>query len=164
MNKMTKLLVIGFMAVVLLSCGLFNFSRNEDGSYQVETNLSLQIIQAAIENAAEFSNIVDMQMELRDGYIFVSAAQMEFQGIQARDVSFHLEMGSNDGQLTAAITNLQISNNSFDNAAIEPYNQMLAERLAQATQQTEQARLESVSISPDGVKMVWLIDPKANKN
>jgi hypothetical protein len=159
MARITRLLVLGTLAVVMLSCGLFNFSRNDDGTYRVETNLSLQIIQATIENAADFTNIVDMELELREGYIFVSAAQLEFQGITAKDVFFHLALGSMDGQLTAAITNLHVSDNSFDDAAIEPYNQMLAERLAQATQQSEQAKLESISVSPDGVKMIWLIDP-----
>jgi hypothetical protein len=164
MRRFTKLLVMGVISLALLSCGLFNFSRNGDGTYAVETNLPLHIIQTALENAADFSNIVDMQLELREGYIFVRAAQLEFQGIQAHDVSFHLEMGSSNGQLTAAITNLQISNKNFDDAAIEPYNQILAERLAQATRQGEQARLESVSISPVGVKMVWLIDPGVSSN
>ena len=52
-----------------------------------------------------------------------------------------------------------VGNRAFDNQAIAPYNQALAENLAQGAQQTEQAQLESVSVSPDGVKMVWLLDP-----
>jgi hypothetical protein len=159
MNRITRLLVMGFLALMLLSCGLFNFSRNLDGTFRVETNLSLNVIQTMIENTAQFSDVVDMKLELRDGYIFVSAAQLDFQGVEARDVSFNLELGANNGQLTAAFTNVQVGNNAFDHEKIAAYNQMLAEGLAQGAQQTEQARLESVSVSPDGVKMVWQLDP-----
>ncbi len=108
MNRIIRLLVMGFLALMLLSCGLFNFSRNLDGTFRVETNLSLNVIQTMIENTAQFSDVVDMKLELRDGYIFVSAAQLDFQGVEARDVSFNLELGANNGQLTAAFTNVTI--------------------------------------------------------
>ena len=161
MNRIVRLLVMGFLALMLLSCGLFNFSRNQDGTFRVETNLSLKMIQSIIENTAQFSDVVDMKLELRDGYIFVSAAQLNFQGVEARDVSFHLELGTANGQLTAAFTNVQVGNNAFDNQSIASYNQALAEGLAQGSQQTEPARLESISVSPEGVKMVWQIDPSS---
>ena len=108
MNRIARLLMMGFLAFTMLSCGLFNFSRNQDGTYRVETNLPLQVVQTVIENVAQFSDVVDMKLELRDGYIFVSAAQLMFQGIEARDVSFHLELGSNNGQLVAAFTNVVV--------------------------------------------------------
>ncbi len=162
MKRLSRLLVLITLSVVMLSCGLLNLSRNADGTYRIETTLSLQIIQATIENASDFSNIVDMNLELRDGYVYVSAAQIEYQGITARDASFHIELGTNNGQISTAITNVQVSNNTFTDEDIQPYNQLLTEQLNQAAQQSEQARLESISVSPDGIKMVWLIDPSIN--
>jgi len=50
-----------------------------------------------------------------------------------------------------------MSGNMIDESAIESYNQMLTEELTKAGQQVDQAKLENVSVSPDGIKMVWLL-------
>lgn len=159
MNKAKRIVLIGMMAVILLACGMFNFSRNEDGTFRVETNLTLEMIQSVIANMDEMSNFVNLQMELRDGYIFLQADSVEYQGITARDVSFHVELSAENGQLAASITNVVVSGNEFDDSFFESINQILAQRLAESVQQDQRAQLESVSISPSGVLLVWRIDP-----
>jgi hypothetical protein len=158
MKRFKLLLLVGVLAAATLACSLFNIVGSERGTLTVETILPLQVIQTTIENSADFSNIVDMQLEPRDGYIFVSAGSVEFQGFTARNVSLHLELGVRDGQLDARITNVNVSNNLFDETLFESANRLLAERLSEAAQQNERAELLSVDVTQDGVKMVWQID------
>ena len=159
MKRFKLLLVVGIMTLAAMACGLFNINRNADGTINVETTLPLQLVQTILENSANFTEIVDLQLEPRDGYIYVSAASVQYQGITARNVSFHLELGVQNGDLSARITNVSVSDNLFDESLFVSANQMLAAQLAQASQDNDQAELLSVDISQEGVKMVWRIDP-----
>jgi len=159
MKKIKTFLLIAIMAAAVMACSLFNIARNNDGTFTIETTLPFHMIQTTLENAANFTNIVDMQLEPRDGYIFVSAASVEYQGITARNVSFHLELSVQNGKLAAKITNVAVSDNLFDESVFENFNQMIADQLAQASQDNQRAELLSVAVAQDGVKMVWKIDP-----
>jgi len=159
MNRLKLLLIVSMLTVAMLACSLFNIARNSDGSFTMETTLPLQVIRNMLENSAEFTEIVDLQLDPRNGYIFVSAASVRYQGITVQDVSFHLELGVQNGDLTARITNVSLSNNLFDESFFESVNQMIAERISEAAQDNDQAELLSVDITQEGVKMVWKIDP-----
>ena len=159
MKRLRLLLVVLVLSLAGMACGLFSFSREGDGTFLVETTLPLQVIQGVLENAVDMTQVVDLQLELQEGFIFVSAASVEIQGITARDVSFHLELFAVNGKLSARITNVKVSDNLFDEALFEQFNQMIADRLSAASQENERAELVDVSISPDGVKMTWRIDP-----
>ena len=159
MNRFKLLLVVSVLTVVLMACSLFNIARNSDGTFTMETTLPLQVIQTMLENSAEFTEIVDLQLDPRDGYIFVSAASVRYQGITVQDVSFHLELGVQNGDLTAKITNVSLSNNLFDESFFESVNQMIAARISEAAQDNDQAELLSVDVTQEGIKMVWKIDP-----
>lgn len=157
-NKQKLLVFVAVFAIVMVSCSFMNFDRGEDGNLRVETNLSLDLIQSAIELSAEFDQMVGLALEPRDGYIYVHADTVEIQGVTAQDVSFHLELGAVDGQLTANITNVQINNSAFDTSKFEGYNQIVADSLGQISDMTDRATLESVDVTPDGVKMVWILN------
>ena len=158
MKRFKLLLLVGVITAATLACSLVNIARSEGGALTVETNLPLQLIQNMLENSAEFTEIVDLQLDPRDGYIFVSAASIQYQGFTARNVSFHLELGVQNGDLTAQITNVSVSNNLFDEALFESVNQMIAERISDAAQNNDQAELLSVNVTQDGVRMVWQVD------
>lgn len=160
MKKSTMLLLIGVLVILTLSCSLFSLQRSEEGALTMETNLSLQVITNILESAVDLSNFVNLQLELRDGYVFVQADSVQFQGIAASNVTFHIELLAVNGRLAGQITNLNVSGNLINESMLENYNQILSERLVQASQQSERAVLQSVSVSPEGVKMVWLIDPQ----
>jgi uncharacterized membrane protein len=157
MKKIRLVFMIGVLGLFILSCSLFSMQRTADGALRVETNLPLQVITNILSSASEMTNVVNMQVELRDGYIYVHADSVQFQNQIATNVSFHIELTEINGLLAAQITNLDMSGNMIDESAIESYNQMLTEELTKAGQQVDQAKLENVSVSPDGIKMVWLL-------
>lgn len=159
MKKLTMLLMLGTLVLLMLSCSFFSLQRTEDGALRAETTLSLQMLSSIIENAVDFLTFANLQYELREGYIFVHADSVEYQGITASNVSFHLELMAVNGKLAARVTNLDVSGSLIDESSFESYNQMLVDQLAQASQQNDQAFLESVSVSPEGIKMAWLLNP-----
>ncbi len=159
MNKFKMVAVTGMVLLASLACSLINLGRNNDGTFTLETTLPLQVIQTTLETAANFTDIEDLQLELRDGYIDVSAASVEYQGVIVRNVSFHLELYAVNGQLAAEITNARVNGEVFDDGLFEQVNAMIAQQLTDVSGQSDRAELVDVSISPDGVKMTWQVDP-----
>lgn len=159
MKNTNKLISVGIVLVLLtISCSMFNIDRGEDGSLRVETNLTMDLIQSALGLATDLSQVVNLQLEPRDGYIYAHADSFQMEGISGTNVSFHLELGVSNGVLTAKVTNVEANGFVIDSSLFEPYNQMIADRLAQVTEMTDRATLETVSVTPDGVKMVWLLN------
>jgi len=158
MKKGKLLLVLVVLGLAILACSNFNFDSMSDGNLRVETNLSLDLIQAALEASANFGQVVGLTLEPRNGYIFVKADVLEFQGITGNDVSFHLELSSSDGDLIAGITNVQSSNNAFDTSQFEILNQQIAQMLTDENGLEDITNFESVSITPEGVSVVVIIE------
>ncbi|MEJ2758266.1 MAG: hypothetical protein P8046_07265 [Anaerolineales bacterium] len=162
MKNTHKLISIGMILVLLtISCSFLNVNRGDDGSLRVETNLTMDLIQSALGLATDLEQVVNLRLEPRDGYIYAQADSFQMEGISGTNVSFHLELGASNGVLTAKITNVEANGIVIDSSLFEPYNQMIAERLGQVTEMTDRASLETVSVTPDGVKMVWLLNTSA---
>lgn len=160
MNNKRKLIVLTIvLAMVMISCSFLNFERGEDGNLRVETTISLDLVQTALETAANFEQVVGLQLEPRDGYIYVHADTVQVQGVTGKDVSFHLVLGVENGILTAQVTDLQVNDNVFDTSQFDEYNQMIADSLSQFSEMTDRATLESVSVTTEGIKMVWILNP-----
>jgi hypothetical protein len=159
MTKIKNTLFLLIAAAVMLSCGLFNLGRNEDGTYRVETTLPLSVIESAIKTSSELTNVLNLEMELREGYIYLHADSIQIEGTEATDVTMHLRLSAVNGKLSARMTNVEVSGLPVDESLFKEANEMLAQQLEEASQQAGKASLEDVSISPDGVHMVWRIDP-----
>lgn len=157
-NKQKLLILTIVLAAVLISCSFLNFNRGDDGKLRVETTISLDLVKSALETAANFEQIVGLQLEPRDGYIYVHADTVQIQGVTGTDVSFNLELGVSNGLLTAQIKDLQVNNNSFDTSQFDQFNQMIADNLSQFSEMTDRATLESVAVTTDGIKMVWILN------
>lgn len=158
MKNRKLLLVLVVLVLAILACSNFNFDSMSDGNLRVETNLSLDLIQAALEASANFDQVVGLTLEPRNGYIFVQADALEFQGTTGTNVSFHLELSSSNGDLIAAITNVQSSNDAFDTSQFETLNEQLGEMLTDENGLEDITNFESVSITPDGVSVVVIIE------
>lgn len=161
-NKQKLVILTIVLAVVMISCSFVNFNRGEDGNLRVETTISLDLIRTALETSAEFEQLVGLELEPRDGYIYVHADTVQIQGVTGQNVSFHLVLGASNGILTAQITDLQVNDNAFDTSQFDAYNQMIADNLSQFTEMTDRASLESVSVTSEGIKMVWILNTSSN--
>ncbi|MBN2045423.1 MAG: hypothetical protein JW757_10420 [Anaerolineales bacterium] len=166
MKKGKLLMALVALGLAILACSNINplgdsninFNPLGDGSLKVETSLSLDLIQTALETAGNFDQVVGLTLEPRNGYIYVHADQVEIQGVTGNDVSYHLELSSSQGDLIAKITNVQSGNNALDSSHFESYNEQIAEILTDENGLEDLTNFESVSITPDGVSVVVIIE------
>ena len=162
MRKGKLLLTLVVLFFAMLACSNFNIDSLSNGNLRVETNLSLDLIQTALETAGNFDQAVGLSLEPRDGYIYVHADTLEYEGVTGTDVSYHLELSSSNGDLVAKITNVQSSNDAFDTSQFDSINEELAQMLADDNGVEDITNFESVSITPDGVSVVVTIETGSN--
>jgi hypothetical protein len=158
MNKGKFLLVLVVLTFGALACGTLNFNQLAEGQLRVETSLPLNLIQTALETAANFDQLIGLTLESRNGYIYVHADEIELEGVTGQDVSFHLELTAENGDLNAEITTVQASNESFDDSYFESFNEELAQILTDENGLEDITNFESVSITPDGISVVVIVD------
>lgn len=161
-SSKTRILLFGFAVLLLMSACLFNVSRNDDGTLRVETNLSAELIRTTLLAAANLPESTNVQVDLMDGYVQVHSDQLEVQGQTVNDVSFRLYLSAANGQLQVQISDASYSGNVIADEDVAQYNEQIAQSLQAATEQVDNASLDSVQVSPDGVLMIWRVDPSGN--
>lgn len=162
-NNRIRLLAFGLVMLLAINACLFNVGRNDDGTLRVETNLSAEMIRTTLLTTANLPGDTAVIVELKDGYIQVYSDQLYVQGAIVKDVSFRLDMQANNGQLEARISEASYSGNKIDTAQLEEYNSAISQSLQAAGQQNDRATLDSVSITPESVLMVWRVDTSINQ-
>lgn len=145
-------------AAVLMSACTIGVDRNPDGSLRVDVNLPEATIQDEIDRGLNDPLIQDLRADLRQGYIFVTADRKRVQSDEVDQLTFRLDLGANDGNLTASISDVQINGTAADPAYVSVWNQRLANRLEKAGRRNPNATLQSVTISADAVVFVWRIE------
>lgn len=158
MRKSFKTILILVFSLTILACSSFGLARDETGALLFETGMPLTMLESTIENSMDLSQLENPQIELHEGYIFFSAASVNFDGLVFRDISLHIELFILEGQLSARMTNVTVSGSPIDDNVFAPVNQMITERLAQSVEQVEQAELVEVRVSPEEITLVWRLN------
>jgi hypothetical protein len=146
------------LAGLLLSACTIGVDRNPDGSLKVEVSLPEATIQDEIDQGLNDPLIQDLSADLREGYIFVTADRKRVQGDVVDQLTFRLDLGAQDGNLTAEISDVQVNGKPTDAAYADVWNERLANRLENAGRRNPDATLQSVTISGDAVEFVWRIE------
>jgi len=157
--KRSSILILILLAALVSACN-FNVDRNDDGSLSVESTLTQAQIETAIQTALANSELQSLSAQLQSGYISVSASKARTDSNAVDTLEFRLTLGVADSHLTATISDLEIDNFGISQAMVDEWNQMLADGLSQAGQDSPNSELESVSVSPEGVTMVWRVSRK----
>lgn len=157
MNKMIKTTPVLLIVLVLFTSACkANVSRNDDGSFAVETTISQQELQEVISSSIADPLVTNVTASLQQGYISVSADHQRLNDASKTDtLSFRLDLSVNDGQLTASITDAQIDGVAIEQNRVDNWNQTIANRLSNFGERRENAALQSVSITPEVVTMTW---------
>ncbi len=157
MNTTSKRIIILFSALVLLlSACQARISRNQDGTLDVETTLSQQQLQDAITAAIADPLVKEITVSLQSGYVLVSGTRARLNDASKTDtLSFRLDLGVSNSQLTAAISNAQLDGVPVEQSRVDNWNQTLANRIAILGQKRPNSTLKSVSITPAAVTMTW---------
>jgi hypothetical protein len=157
MNRISKnMSVLLVIMLFLTNACRANVSRNQDGSYTVETTITQQELQEAITTSIADPLIKELSASLQSGYVLVTGTRQRLNDASKTDtLGFRLDLGVNNGQLTATISNAQIDNVTIEQNRVDLWNQTLANRLSNISNRKGNNTLQSVSITPDIVTMTW---------
>ena len=156
----TKKIIYFFLAVALLSLNACktNVSRNGDGSATVETTISQEELQEVITSSIADPLVTSVTASLQSGYVLVSADRKRWNDATKTDeLSFRLDLSVNNGQLIASVSNAQLDGIAIEQNRVDNWNQTIANRLSRIGQKNNKATLESVSVTPDMVSMIWVV-------
>jgi hypothetical protein len=155
MNTITKRISILFLAISLLTGACkANISRNNDGTLTVETTITQQELQEVISSSIADPLVQDITVSLQTGYVSVSGTRQRLNDASMADtLSFRLDLSVSNGKLIASVSDAQIDNAPIDQARVDNWNQTIANRLSNFGKRN--ATLQSVSITPDIITLVW---------
>jgi hypothetical protein len=160
MNKRQWMVMMVLLAVASLAISACSIAvdRNPDGSLRLEVNLPESTIQEEIAAALDDPLITDLQADLRQGYIFVTAERKRVMIDDTDLMSFRLDLGIKDGHLTAVISDAKINDEPVDEAYVDIWNERLAKRLENAGRRNPDSSLQSVSVSDDALNFIWRVE------
>jgi len=158
MKKISSIIVFLLVSALLLSACQKNITRNPDGSITAETSITQAELQQVITEAIADPLIKNITVTLHSGYISVTGERERLNDPGKVDtLSLRLDLGVSNGVLTASISSAQIDGVSIEASRVENWNQTIANRLANLIERgNRNATLQSVSITPEQVLMVWV--------
>jgi hypothetical protein len=160
MKKKQWMLVMVLLAAASLAISACSIAvdRNPDGSLRLEVNLPESTIQEEIAAALNDPLITDLQADLRQGHIFVTAERKRVLGDETDVLSFQLDLGTRDGHLTAVISDAKINDEPVNEAYVAVWNERLAQRLEEAAKRNPDSSLQSVSVGDDALNFIWRVE------
>ena len=157
MHKISKILSILLITFLFLTSACkANISRNNDVSFTVETTVTQQELQEAISAAIADPLVQDLQVTLQSGYVSIIGTRQRLNDASKTDaLSFRLDLSVSNGQLIASVSDAQIDNTPLDQARVDNWNQTIANRLSKTGQRNENSTLQSISVTPEIITMIW---------
>jgi len=155
-KKRISVILLAFM--FLIGACRANVSRNSDGSRTVETSITQQELQDAITASIADPLVQSITVTLESGYVSVSGKRQRLNDTSKTDVlSFRLDLGVSNGQLTSAISEALLDGKSIEQARVDNWNQTIANRITKLGSKNPNAVLQSVNITTDKVTMIWIV-------
>jgi hypothetical protein len=148
-----------FVALVLFSSACnARVTRNSDGSRTVETTVSQQELQAAIDASIADPLIKGLTVALRPGHIDVSGKRQRLKDASRMDaLRFRLDLAASYSTLTATISNATLDGKPVEQVRVDHWNQTIANRIAIAGRKRPNSSLQAVNITAEAVTMTWMI-------
>jgi hypothetical protein len=159
MKNNTKIISVVLVALIFLISGCrANISRNSDGSLSVETTVSQQELQEAINVSIADPLVKDLTVSLQQGYILVTGQRQRLNDASRTDtLNFRLDLGVSDGQLTATVSNATLDGKPIEQSRVDHWNQTIASRIVIIGKKRPNASIKSVSVTPAVVTMDWTV-------
>ena len=159
MKKSLHIIFVLFVSLSFLTAACkANISRNSDGSYNIETTITQQELQEVITASIADPLVKEVTVSLQSGYALVSGTRQRLNDPATTDtLTFRLDLGVSNGQLTSSISNAQIDGIAIEQNRVDLWNQTIANRLTRLGQKNPNSTLQSVAVTPQSVSMSWLV-------
>lgn len=158
MKTTQKSSVLLLVLALLLSACQRNVTRNGDSSAVVETIVTRQELQEAVNASIADPLIKELTVTLQSGYILVSGTRERLNDSSKTDtLSFRIDLGVNNGQLISTISDAQFDGFSIEQNRLDLWNTTIANRIAHLGQKSPNSVLNSVSITTSEVTMSWTV-------
>jgi hypothetical protein len=155
-NRIVPILLL--VLVLILSACRANISRNVDGTVTVETTVSQQELQEAINASIADPLVTELSVSLQQGYVLVTGQRQRLNDASKSDsLSFRLDLGVSNGQLSATISNALLDNQPIEQNRIDHWNETIVNRLGNINRKSPNAQLNSVNVTSEAVTMSWLV-------
>jgi hypothetical protein len=156
--KTSKVSLLLVALVFLISACRANISRNDDGSLSVETTVSQQELQEAINASIADPLVKDLTVSLQSGYILVTGQRQRLNDASKTDsLNFRLDLGMSNGQLTATVSDATLDGIHVEQSRVDHWNQTIASRLVIIGKKRPNTSLKSVSVTTEAVMMTWTV-------
>jgi hypothetical protein len=155
MNKTFKPTLLILLTLLVTACKA-DIARNDDGSFRVETTVTQEQLQEVITASIADPLVKDVTVSLQAGYVLVSGEHQRLNDSSKTDLlTFRLDLSVSSGQPTATITNAQLDGVAIEQNRVDNWNQTIANRLSNLSGKGGKATLQSISITPEAVTMIW---------
>ncbi len=156
MNTKSKTIFALLVLALLTSACKADISRNDNGSFTVETTISQQELQEVISASIADPLVTNVTASLQSGYVLVTGDRQRLNDASKTDtLSFRLDLSVSNGQLAASVTDAQIDGVPIDQDRVDNWNQTIANRISNFGGRNENATLQSVDVTPEQVSMTW---------
>jgi hypothetical protein len=156
--KSTKLWLLLILLMLVTAACRANISRNDDGSVNLTTTVSQQELQDAINASIADPLITDLNVSLQSGYAMVTGERQRLNDASKSDtLSFRLDLGVNNGQLTATISNALLDGKEIEQNRVDHWNETIASRILILGKKNQNSSIQSASVTQDAVTMSWVI-------
>jgi hypothetical protein len=153
-----KLSLILVALVLLSSACNARVTRNSDGSRTVETTVSPQELQTAIDASIADPLIKEFNVALQQGYVLVTGQRQRLNDASKTDtLNFRLDLGVSNGDLKATISNATLDGKPVEQNRVDHWNQTIANRIAIIGKKRPNSSLQSVNVTTEAVTMTWII-------
>ncbi len=162
MNTKLRQVVLALLITsgLLLGACDVNVRGNPRESLTVESRITEAQMQEIIDRSIADPLIRSFVVDVRDGYVFVTAERERLDGSATDTMTFRLDLGVADGHLSATISDPRINGNPVDEPRVAYWNERIANQLERAGQRTPNTTLQSVTISADVLTMTWRVEPQ----
>jgi hypothetical protein len=151
------------MPLGLSGCTI-NIDRNPDGSLNLEALMDEATLQSELRAAIADPLVQDLTVELSDGYIQASTERKRIMIDDVDSLSFRLDLGVQDGHMTAEISEAQLNGEPLEEERVEAWNARIATRLERAGRRNPDSTLEAVTISDESLTMVYRVETWRSRN
>ena len=157
-SKKILSILTAIAALLLLAACSMSVTRNSDGSLSVTTSITGDSLNSEIKAAIADPLIQSIQVDLQSGFMNVTGTRKRLDSDKLDSMSFRLDLGVSNGQLTATVSNALIDGVAVGADRVANWNQTIANRLENIGRRRANSTLQSVAISSAGVTLTWRVE------